>query len=78
MKKKLLVLINYFENIEKDEKVLISTDGYEKLLLDLEVKLPNTNLIIKNEFEIQDESVFKSSLLLDYNIKPQDSSRINR
>ncbi|MCF8298013.1 MAG: hypothetical protein K9J13_10750, partial [Saprospiraceae bacterium] len=65
-------IIAYFEAIERDDKVSISIDGYEKLLMDLSETLPNLNNQIKSEFEIQDENVFNSSLLLDYNIKPRD------
>ena len=65
-------LVAYFENREKDEKVGISVDGYEKLLIDLNETLPKINKIVKDIFEIQDEFVLKSDLLLDYNIKPRD------
>lgn len=50
----------------------ISIDGYEKLLIDLEEILPQLNGQVKAEFELQDEKVLRSSLLLDYNIKPRD------
>lgn len=69
---KIQSLINYFEEIEKDDKVGISIDGYEKLLLDLGKCLPKTNSLLKTEFELQDEQVMKSSYFLDYNIKPRD------
>lgn len=65
-------LIKHFEDIERDEKVGISIDGYEKLLLDMGETLPKINAQIKDEFELQDENVLKSSMLLDYNIKPRD------
>lgn len=65
-------LIKHFEDIERDEKVGISIDGYEKLLLDMGETLPKLNAAIKDEFELQDENVLKSSMLLDYNIKPRD------
>lgn len=65
-------LIKYFENIERDEKVGISIDGYEKLVLDLGEIVPELNNQIKSEFELQEEEVLKSNLLLDYNIKPRD------
>lgn len=64
--------IDYFELVEKDEKVGISVDGYEKLLLDLGETLPKLNNLVKAEFELQDENILKSDLLLDYNIKPRD------
>ena len=65
-------LIDYFDTIDKDEKVGISIDGYEKLLSDLDRILPNVKINIKEEFELQEENIFKSDFLLDYNIKPRD------
>lgn len=72
IEEKIANIILYFEAVEKDEKVGISVDGYEKLLNDLRVSLPNLNSQVKTEFELQEENVLKSNLLLDYNIKPQD------
>ena len=69
---KIANLIQYFENREKDEKVGISIDGYEKMLMELNETLPKLNKQVKNAFELQDEFVLKSELLLDYNIKPRD------
>ena len=65
-------LIRYFEDVEQDEKVGISIDGYDKLLIELDEILPNLNEKTKDEFELQEETVLKSSYLLDYNIKPRD------
>lgn len=65
-------LIEYFENVERDEKVGISLDGFDKLLAELNVTLPNLNKQIKEQFELQDEFVLKAEFLLDYNIKPRD------
>ncbi len=72
MEEKVSNLILYFESIEKDEKVSISVDGYEKMLIDLNTDLPELNSTVKTEFELQDENVLESSYLLDYNIKPRD------
>lgn len=69
---KISSLIKYFENIEKDEKVGISIDGYEKLLMELSENLPKLSSQVKSEFELQEEKVLKSSYLLDFNIKPRD------
>lgn len=69
---KIANIILYFENREKDEKVGISVDGYEKMLIELNESLPKLNKIIKESFEFQDEFVLKSDFLLDYNIKPRD------
>jgi hypothetical protein len=65
-------LIEHFENVEKDEKVGISLDGYEKLLTELNLSLPKLNKQLKDHYELQDEYVLNATFLLDYNIKPRD------
>jgi len=65
-------LINHFEQVEKDEKISISIDGYDKLLSDLAYKIPEIKVLIRKEFNLQDEDILFSSFLLDYNIKPKD------
>jgi len=55
-------LITYFDNRETDEKVGISIDGYEKMLIDLNETLPKLNKQIKEAFELQDEFILKSEL----------------
>ncbi len=65
-------LIHHFESIEKDEKVGISLDGYDKMLNDLNNSLPKLNTQLKTQFELQDEFILKAGFLLDYNIKPRD------
>ncbi len=72
LEEKISNIILHFEAVEKDEKVGISVDGYEKLLADLSGILSKLNKQVKSEFELQDEDVLKSNLLLDYNIKPRD------
>lgn len=69
---KISSLIEYFEQVEKDEKVGISIDGYEKLLVELNESLPSFNNHVRKELEFQEEKVLKSFFLLDYNIKPRD------
>ena len=69
---KIISLIECFDNIERDEKVGISFDGFDKLLLELNTSLPKLNKQIKDQFELQDEFVLKAIFLLDYNIKPRD------
>jgi len=65
-------LINYFEDIDRDEKVGISIEGYEKLIIDLVEILPNLKKQIQREFEMQDDIIENSQYYLDYNIKPRD------
>ena len=69
---KISSLITHFENIERDEKVGISLDGFDKLLAELNQSLPKLNEQIRQQFELQDEFVLKADYLLDYNIKPRD------
>jgi hypothetical protein len=65
-------LINHYELSDKDDKINISIDGYDKLLVDLDAVIPETKSYIKHEFGLQDDEVLNSSYLLDYNIKPKD------
>lgn len=69
---KIKSLIQYFDGIERDEKVGISLDGFDKLLTELNLSLPKLNVQMKKQFELQDEFVLKADYLLDYNIKPRD------
>jgi hypothetical protein len=72
LEEKINSLIEYFESIERDEKVGISLDGFDKLLSELNISLPNLNKQLKEHFELQDEFVLIGNFLLDYNIKPRD------
>jgi len=65
-------LVTYFEEVEEDEKVGISKEGFEKLIIDLKKSYPKLNTLLKNEFQLQEENVCVSEYLLDYNIKPRD------
>ncbi|MBN1651358.1 MAG: hypothetical protein JW857_08520 [Bacteroidales bacterium] len=69
---KIKSLIEYFKSVEKDEKVGISLDGFEKMLAELNLSIPNLNKQLKDQFELQEEFVLKADFLLDYNIKPRD------
>lgn len=63
---------SYFDELEKDDKVGISVDGYEKLLVDLDATLPSFKKLVFTEFEMSNDIVLNSSTLLEYNIKPRD------
>ncbi len=69
---KIISLIKHFENVEKDEKVGISLDGFEKMLTELNQSLPKLNKELKEQFELQEEYILNASFLLKYNIKPRD------
>lgn len=65
-------IIFYFEELERDEKVGISVEGYDKLLVDLKATIPEYKKLILKEFEMSDDTVLDSENLLDFNIKPRD------
>ena len=65
-------LVNYFEQVDKDDKISISIDGYDKLLVDLDALIPEAKSFIKQEFDLQVDEILNSLYLLDYNIKPKD------
>lgn len=69
---KIASLIEYFDQVERDEKVGISIDGFDKLLTDLNESLPKLNKQFRDQFEMQEEFVLKADFLLDFNIKPRD------
>ncbi len=64
------ILIDYFKNLEQDENIGMSVNGFEKLLLDLSKSFPKLNRLSKDEFELQQENVLNVDLLIDYNLKP--------
>ncbi|KJF42927.1 hypothetical protein [Draconibacterium sediminis] len=65
-------IISYFNEIELDEKVGISVEGYEKLLLEINDELKSFRKLVLNEFEMPEETILNSATLLDFNIKPRD------
>ncbi|MBN1988271.1 MAG: hypothetical protein JW783_02595 [Bacteroidales bacterium] len=65
-------IIAYFDELERDEKVGISVEGYEKLLFDLNDVLTTFKPTILSEFVMPEESILNSTNLLDFNIKPRD------
>lgn len=72
LEEKINYIISYFDELEKDEKVGISVEGYEKLLIELNEILTTFKKQIINEFEMPDDIVLDSSNLLDFNIKPRE------
>lgn len=65
-------LIQYFENLYNDERLGISTAGYERLMQDLEEFVPAANKIVRTTFQLQEESVLNGAYLTEYNIMPRD------
>lgn len=72
IEEKLDSLIQYFDDLDQDDKLGMSHDGYEKLLIQLGENIKGLNQLLKIKFILQDENVLRSNYLLDYNIKPRD------
>lgn len=65
-------LIQYFEDLYNDERLGISTTGYERLMQDLEEFIPTANKLIRKTFQLQEENVMNGTYLTEYNIMPRD------
>jgi hypothetical protein len=69
---RLELIINYFNQLEYDDNISISLDGFERLLIDMADVFPVLSQKLKDEFELQQDNVLDTQLLLDYCIKPLD------
>ena len=65
-------LIDYLKNLEEDENLGMSKEGFSKLLKELKTAFPKLNHKVKREFELQQEEALSFDILNDYNIKPSD------
>lgn len=69
---KITNLINHFDELYNDERLGISSAGYERLVQDLEEFAPTANKIIRYTFQLQEENVMNGAYLAEYNIMPRD------
>lgn len=66
-------LIEYLNDIDTNDSIGISIGGYEHLLIDLEEVFPTQlTIVLKREFELQEENVLDANMLINYNIRPRD------
>lgn len=65
-------LIAYFSRLYGDEKIGISTGGYERMLLDLKVNVKDAEKIVREKFQLQEDDVMHGEFLMDFNIMPRD------
>lgn len=65
-------IIAYFEELDRDEKVGISVEGYEKLLVELNEVLKSFKKYIAEEFEFSEDIIINNVTLMEYNLKPHD------
>lgn len=65
-------LIAYYAKLYSDEKIGISTGGYERLLVDLNSNVKGAEKIIRDAFQLQEEEIMHGEFLTDFNIMPRD------
>lgn len=65
-------LIAYFAKQYGDEKIGISSGGYERMLLDLETYVKGASKTIRSTFQLQEDDVMHGEFLTDFNIMPRD------
>ena len=65
-------LIAFFAKQYSDEKIGISSGGYERMLLDLDAYVKGASKIIRSTYQLQEEDVMHGEFLTDYNIMPRD------
>jgi len=65
-------LIAYFAKLYSEEKIGISTGGYERMVLDLHTYVKGADKTIRETFQLQEDDVMHGEFLMDYNIMPRD------
>ena len=65
-------LIAYFAKLYGDEKIGISTGGYERLLLDIAANIKGAEKTVREAYQLQEEDVMHGEFLTDFNIMPRD------
>lgn len=65
-------LIAYFAKQYGDEKIGISSGGYDRLLLDLDEFVKGASKTIRSAFQLQEEDIMHGEFLTDFNIMPRD------
>lgn len=65
-------LIAYFAKQYGDEKIGISSGGYERMLLDLDTYVKGASKTIRSTFQLQEDDVMHGEFLTDFNIMPRD------
>ncbi len=72
LEERISLIVGYYKEFEKDDTISLSKDGYRNLLNLLAEFSPKLNDMVRNEFELQDESAMNPEFLTDYSIGPRD------
>lgn len=65
-------LIDYFAKLYGDERIGISTGGYERMLADLGAYVKGAEKVVRDAFQIQEDDVMHGEFLMDFNLMPRD------
>lgn len=65
-------LIAYFAKLYGEEKIGISTGGYERMLIDLCSNIKGAEKVVRDAFQLQEDDVMHGEFLMDFNIMPRD------
>lgn len=69
---KIANLVDYYRKQFNEEKTGISAGGYDRLLLDLNEVIKDSEKLIKNTFQIQEDDIMHGEFFVDFNIMPRD------
>lgn len=72
LEEKIHSLVSYFLDLELDDKIGISSEGYTKMLLDIKETSTKAYDLISVFLNLQSHLMLESKVLVDYNIKPRD------
>jgi hypothetical protein len=72
IEEKIKSIIGYFDELNKDEHIGISLDGYENMIQDLEGNLKTFKNNLLDEFQIEEGISFSAKTFIDFGIKPRD------
>mgnify|MGYP002859362011 CR=1 FL=1 len=65
-------LIAYFARLYSEEKIGISTGGYERMLADLKTYVKGADKTVRDAYQLQEDDVMHGEFLMDFNIMPRD------
>jgi len=65
-------LILYFNELEKDERISITLEGFNKMLSDFGEHFASFNQKVQNTFELEADLILNGDYLLELGIKPSD------
>lgn len=69
---KVFNLIAYYDRLYSDEKLGISSGGYERMLIDLASNVKGAEKTVREAYQLQEDDVMHGDFFMDFNIMPRD------